>query len=234
MGRLRKAEYIERYGKEAWEEERKKRNAVQARYRENNPEKCREAAKRYYANNAEHYREKSNNWRKNNPEKTRESRKKSYTKNADKRRKESKEWRTNHPEEYKLRKRNYEKTQKGKAGKLVMKYNRDDKVKRGLNTSNNINSKFILENIFTSSCIYCGDNDWTHLGCDRIDNTKPHTPENCVPCCFICNVDRGDRYTVEEFKEYRKLNPRVCDIPKTPVLEFTGSGALKKRKVKEN
>ena len=38
----------------------------------------------------------------------------------------------------------------------------------------------------------------------RIDNTKGHTKENCVPCCIECNIARGNNFTYEEMKRLGK------------------------------
>ena len=98
--------------------------------------------------------------------------------------------------------RNYYNSKPGRAVNLLNSYKRRDiDANRGECT---ITQKWILENIFTSPCIYCGETDWTKLGCDRIDNTLPHTPENCVCACVSCNAQRGNRWTVEEFKTYKQ------------------------------
>lgn len=94
-----------------------------------------------------------------------------------------------------------------------------DRIK-GLET--NLTPEWIMDNVLNSKCFYCGETNWTKLGCDRIDNTKGHTTDNCICSCGICNVKRNDRYTVEEFKQYRSLHPRTCDIPKTPLLNEKG------------
>lgn len=55
-------------------------------------------------------------------------------------------------------------------------------------------------------CTYCG---MTHSsgvnGLDRIDNSKGHTKENCVPCCRECNQARMDFWTYDEMKEIGKV-----------------------------
>lgn len=56
---------------------------------------------------------------------------------------------------------------------------------------NNVTPEWIVENIFTKQCVYCGCDNWRKLGCDRIDNSKGHTMENCVPACRECNMDRA-------------------------------------------
>jgi len=60
-------------------------------------------------------------------------------------------------------------------------------------------------------CHYCGsppatvsanskfvNGQWTYNGLDRIDNAKPYTMENVVPCCATCNRAKLN-LTVEEF-----------------------------------
>lgn len=101
----------------------------------------------------------------------------------------------------------YRKTQKGRAHHLRSAYIQTDRVK-GYGECT-ITEEWIIENIFNSKCVYCGDSVWEHLGTDRIDNSLPHTPENCICACKKCNEERADRYTVEEFVNYRKLHPRA-------------------------
>ena len=92
----------------------------------------------------------------------------------------------------------YRETKEGRANNLCGSYRQDDKLyNRGDCT---LTKDWIIDNIFNTSCVYCGESDWRKLGCDRIDNTKAHTPENVVCACVYCNSKRGDRYSVEEFK----------------------------------
>ena len=91
----------------------------------------------------------------------------------------------------------YNSTPQGRAKHLLGGYRRMDR-KNNLGETT-ITADWIVENIFTSSCTYCGETDWTKLGTDRIDNTKPHTPDNCICACGKCNIERKDRYSVEEF-----------------------------------
>ena len=81
-------------------------------------------------------------------------------------------------------------TPSGRADNLARRYYNEDK-KKGFDTSNNISSQWIVDNIFNSQCHYCGEQDWKKLGADRIDNNKPHTPDNVVCACGFCNVNRG-------------------------------------------
>ena len=119
-----------------------------------------------------------------------------------------------------------------RAKMLCYRYKNIDK-NRGFDTTNNITGSWLYEKFCNSSCIYCGDSDWRHLGADRIDNNKPHTPDNVVCSCGICNAERAHRYTVEEFIEYRKTHPRNIE-QSNPMLcgyETTDTGALKKKQV---
>ena len=92
-------------------------------------------------------------------------------------------------EEEREYKRKYRNTPRGKAKEMVRNFRwADEKYGRGECT---ITPEWIMENIFTQPCHYCGETDWKKLGCDRIDNSLPHTPENVVCCCKTCNTKRG-------------------------------------------
>ena len=126
-----------------------------------------------------------------------------------------KEYRDTHKEEIVERNKKYYYTKRGRAKNLIRKYIEYDKVhEKGICT---LTEDWIIENIFTSSCVYCGDDNWEHLGCDRIDNSLPHTPDNVVCSCGICNAERSDLSTVEDFKQYRKYHPRFIDIKRNRV-----------------
>ena len=66
-----------------------------------------------------------------------------------------------------------------------------------------------------NKCYYCNVEmehirDYTQgmhnnlLTTERIDNTKAHTKNNVVLCCWKCNTKRGDNYTSDEFKKLVK------------------------------
>ena len=94
-------------------------------------------------------------------------------------------------------------TKKGKVAKIINSYRAADKDKgRGDCT---LEPDWVMENILNSSCIYCGETDWRKLGCDRIDNTKSHTPDNIVCSCWDCNNKRRkEGFEKFLYKSWRK------------------------------
>ena len=109
-----------------------------------------------------------------------------------------------------------------RAHNLARNYKKDDeKDGRGEST---LTTGWIKKNIFSGQkCVYCGEEDWHKLGCDRIDNTKPHTPDNVVCSCSKCNIERGSM-TFEEFKEKKCITPE--NPPLSPVIETPLTSAL--------
>lgn len=99
-------------------------------------------------------------------------------------------------EKYKERRRSYRKnSQLVRASHLLATYNRMDEKK---NIGNgNLTTQWIIENIFTKPCAHCGKEGWKVIGCNRLDNSKPHTMDNVEPCCYECNV----RLSYEERKK---------------------------------
>lgn len=84
----------------------------------------------------------------------------------------------------------------------VRSYRRDD-VNNGFGDVIDFDAQWVIDNIYSKQCIYCGETDWKKLGCDRIDNTKPHTKDNVVCSCWECNNER-QKQTFEEFYRNKK------------------------------
>lgn len=82
---------------------------------------------------------------------------------------------------------------KKKANLKVNFYKYRDK-KKGLICD--LDEDFMKENLL-KHCVYCG---FPSTGLDRIDNTKGHLKDNCVPCCKECNTARMDNFSFEEMK----------------------------------
>lgn len=100
----------------------------------------------------------------------------------------------------------YLNTKKGRANNLLCAYRASDKRhKRGECT---LTAEWIVENIFTKPCAHCGKSGWKVIGCNRLDNNKPHTIENVEPCCKECN----DMLAREELS--KEQSKRVDQIDK--------------------
>lgn len=82
-------------------------------------------------------------------------------------------------------------TPKGRACHLLQTYKQfDRKYNRG---EGNLTSEWIVENIFSKPCAHCGKTGWQVIGCNRLDNSKPHTIDNVEPCCKECNSNLNHR-----------------------------------------
>ena len=155
------------------EEERKEaRRVAQRKWRVKNKKKIAEYSTKYYQ---EHKNELAEYMAKYNQE---------HKDEIAKYYQEHKEERKEKISEYMTKRYN---TKEGRAYVRIRDYKREDKKHRRGNCD--LTMPWFIRNIFTK-CIYCGESDWKKLGCDRIDNSLPHTIENVVPCCAECNAKR--------------------------------------------
>lgn len=146
---------------------------------------CKECAKQYSKQN---YRD--------NKDEILEQQKQYYQENRETIAEQQKQYRQEHKDERAEWQKQYRQTPIGRAFYLVSAYKQKDNIyNRGECT---ITPQWVVNNIFTQPCHWCGETDWTKLGCDRIDNSKPHTPDNVLPCCEECNTKRNRR-TYEEY-----------------------------------
>lgn len=147
-------------------------------------EEIKEYNHQYYLRNKDKIIEKSRNWANENKEKRTEISKKWTENNLEKVKESRLKWKANN-KEYDIK---YNKTQSGRAHKLITAYRQSDKLyKRG---EGDLTAEWIVENILSKPCHYCGETDWHKLGCDRVDNSKPHTKDNVVACCKECNIKK--------------------------------------------
>lgn len=72
------------------------------------------------------------------------------------------------------------------AKRRLKTYNRMDLANFGC--LGNLTAEWIRDNILSKPCVHCGESDYHKIGCNRIDNSKPHTMDNVEPCCYICNT----------------------------------------------
>ena len=187
---------------------------------EEKKEAQRERCRRWYASHKEQEKERKRKSRikklEENPNFDKEwynKYKDYYTKyndvNSDKRKDYRTRYNQEHKEEISKNKKRYNSTEFGRAVNLCTTYTQSD------NNANRekctLTPQWIVDNIFSSKCIYCGEDDWTKLGCDRIDNSKPHTPDNVVCSCWECNNKRGTK-TYEEFKKEIQNNSIYVSI----------------------
>ena len=104
----------------------------------------------------------------------------------------------------------YRKTQMGRAQRQYQQYKFMDK-RNGFDEVINFDAKWIVDNIYTKPCAHCGETDWHKLGCNRLDNSKPHIINNVESCCFHCNCVLNGINSAERVKEYGlKKAKRVC------------------------
>lgn len=165
------------------EELRERKRESKRKWKENNPN----YDKDYYLKNKTKILAKTKEYKEKNKEQIKEKQKKYVNENQ---------------KEINERRKIYRKTPNGRAVMLVNGYQqKDKKYKRGDCT---ITGKWIVENIFTKSCHYCGEDDWRKLGCDRVDSKLPHVPENVVPCCTKCNEKKGEMGYNEFVKKCKK------------------------------
>lgn len=164
---------------------------------EERKEAKKEYLKQYYQSNKERILEQQRQYRKENTEKIAEYRKQYRKDNAE----YFKQYHQANREKIAEYDKEYKKTPMGRAKNLVNAYKQNDKkYNRGECT---LTTKWIVDNIFNSKCIYCGESDWRKLGCDRIDNSLPHTPSNVVCCCGECNNKRQKKSFEEFINELR-------------------------------
>lgn len=197
---MNRAQYIERYGEvkyeeyltkckqrnkayyEAHKDERKlKQKAYDEARKDEKLEYNRTYNKTYRKTHQDQEYTRIKRWREDNIDAVKEKRRDYYEANKEKFQEYAKEY---NPK--------YRKTKQGRASYLAAAYKTNDKLKnRGECT---LTSQWIMDHIFSGQvCRYCGENDWKVLGCDRIDNNKPHTPDNVVCSCWDCNNKRGEK-----------------------------------------
>ena len=168
------------------EERRQGQLEAHKRYYQKHKEKIIGSKKKYYETHKEQYSEYHKEYMKTHEEEQKQYRKQYYEENAEKIKEYIREYRKTHKDTITKYHNEYcNKTPLGRAWRLLAGYISSDKqYNRG---NGDLTAKWIVENIFTKPCAHCGETDWTKIGCNRIDNSKPHTKDNVEPCCAKCN-----------------------------------------------
>lgn len=145
---------------------------------------------KYYKEHKEQLKVSRKKWE----EKNQDYYKEYYEKNKERIKKNKKKTTSKHPKTHSDRqyKSEEERNAYQRADHLCRNYKRMDS-KKGFDISDNITGDWIYKNILYKKCIYCNCEGWDVLGVDRINNTKPHTPNNCVPSCKNCNDKRNKK-----------------------------------------
>ena len=198
------------------EEKKKRKQEYDKEYRKRKKEKIAEYKHNYYLEHKEEKQEYDKRYRTN----TTEHRKKIKA-----------AWNKKHKEKTSKYNKEYYATLTGLAKRRRNHYLAEDKY-YGHDSALTVSAEWIEENILRGhSCIYCGDSEPSHLGCDRIDNEKGHSEDNIVCACPICNWERSLlKMTVEGFIEYRKTHPRLKKTMSDGVDRLTGERKPLKKK----
>lgn len=173
---MNKQEYIERYGLEAYTEYLNKAKERARQYRIEHREEIKERDKERYKKEQSHRLEYQRQYSQSHKDSIQDY---------------NKEYYNLHKEQYALRWTKYYSDPQNRAAHLINTYKHNDTINnRGECT---ITPEWMISNIFQNKCVYCGESDWTKLGCDRVDNTKAHTPDNVVCACVKCNNERSTK-----------------------------------------
>lgn len=134
--------------------------------------------------------------------------KKWYQKNIERQREKNKKYQKSYYESNKEEilekaKIEYRENQLRRAYVILHEYNRADELNnRG---EGDLTPEWIVDNIFSKQCAHCDETDWHKIGCNRLDNSKPHTMDNVEPCCKKCNSKRNaDQSNRDEFGKFKK------------------------------
>ena len=91
-------------------------------------------------------------------------------------------------------------TIEGRAKNLLRCYEKEDKKNnRG---KGNLTTEWLIDNILSKPCSHCGKEGWKVIGCNRLDNTKPHTIYNVEPCCVECNREMWGKEASKKVYQY--------------------------------
>ena len=147
--------------------------------------------KDYYQKNKEKFGERQKAYNQSHKEKIKEYQHKYYETNKD---------REGYKEKSKESQKRFRMSPKWRAKNLVGAYNTSDsKANRG---KGDLTAKWVFDNILFKPCAHCGREGWDIIGCNRLDNSKPHSKDNVEPCCFKCNVKLNGKELSKQIYQY--------------------------------
>lgn len=168
---------------------------------------CKECFKQYYTVNREHELERNKQYRVDNIEARKQYDKQYRADNAEAIKEKNKQWRADNVEHIKQYSKQYHKqlysTIEGYA-RVIRNTNLREDRKHGRCGKDEDPLPSIEEYIelLQQPDFYDGKQyHWSEMGIDRIDNSKPHTIDNVVPCTTEHNRQRHTK-TFEEFRNY--------------------------------
>ena len=100
-----------------------------------------------------------------------------------------KEWHTQHPT-YDTERCDPTKSPMGWAKMMVNGYRKQDRD-NGFGDKDTISVDYFIQHIAYNPCAHCGKVGYGLIGCNRLDNSKPHTIDNLEPCCPSCNFSQN-------------------------------------------
>ena len=152
-------------------------------------------------------RESQRKWREANPEYAR----KHYQDNKAAILERCMKYRETHKDKIAESKRKYYNTPMGRASHLLSTYRRMD-IRNGFGDCIDFDAQWIVDNIFTQKCAHCDCTDWHKLGCNRIDNSKPHTIDNVEPCCWKHNLELAAAEKAIPVAQYDKVSGELIAV----------------------
>jgi hypothetical protein len=74
-------------------------------------------------------------------------------------------------------------------------------------------SKEEYEGLVSCSCYYCGGRvSETGIGLDRCDNDLGYYRENVVPCCYLCNTIKSNKFSKSEMEQIGAVLRRIYKV----------------------
>jgi hypothetical protein len=186
--------------KEYYEQNKEKEKKRSKERYKKNKEQLKEQSKEYREKNKEQLKEQSKEYREKNKEREKEYQREYYEKRKEQLKDQSKEYREKNKEQLQERRREYCEVLKQHAydsiisGNIIEQHKWDlwcNQIKNTSKKNHSYSDDFtndVMFEMMIKGCFYCGELSNT---IDRIDSRVGHTLDNCVGCCYGCNISKG-------------------------------------------